>query len=175
MGYANMDIGCFLCFAILLYSNLRFYKTLKNNQKSISKYQRGKLVVYQTNKVVTPCLFGVCKPSVYLPDNIVENLSESDLQQVLDHEQMHYKHFDHIWSLLRCIIVSLYWFDPLVWVAAKISKQDAEFACDEGVLEKKNRSERIAYGEMLLHVAMHSKRVSMLCPVVTAVHNGKKK
>lgn len=166
-------LGVFLCFTILLYSNLRFNNTLKNNRKSISKYQRGKLVVYQTNKVATPCLFGVCKPAIYIPDNIVVNLSESDLQQILEHEQMHYKQLDHIWSLLRCIIVSFYWFDPLVWVAAKISKQDAEFACDEGVLEKKDQNERIAYGEMLLHVAIHSKRVSMLCPV-TAVHNGKK-
>ena len=166
-------LGVFLCFAILLYSNLRFYKTLKNDRKPILKYQKGKLVVYQTNKVSTPCLFGVCKPAIYIPDNIVVNLSKSDMQQVLEHEQMHYKHLDHIWSLWRCIIVSIYWFDPLIWVAAKISKQDAEFACDEGVLEKKSYHERIAYGEMLLHVAIHSKRVSILCPV-TAVHNGKK-
>ncbi|MCI8408912.1 MAG: M56 family metallopeptidase [Lachnospiraceae bacterium] len=166
-------LGVLLCFTVFIFSNLRFYQTLKSNRKSVAEYQKGKLIVYQTNKVSTPCLFGVCKPAIYIPNNIIENLSPLDIQQILEHEQMHYKHLDHIWSLLRCIIVSLYWFDPLVWLAAKMSKQDAEFACDEGVLEKKSYHARIAYGEMLLHVAMYSKRVSMLCPV-TAVHNGKK-
>lgn len=166
-------LGVLLCFMVFIYSNVRFYQILKNNRKPILEYQKGKLVVYQTNKVSTPCLFGVCKPAIYIPDNIIEELSQFDIQQVLEHEQMHYKHLDHIWSLIRCIMVSLYWFDPLIWLAAKMSKQDAEFACDEGVLEKKNYHDRIAYGEMLLHVATHSKKVSMLCPV-TAVHNGKK-
>lgn len=166
-------LGVLLCFTVFIFSNLRFYQTLKSNRKSVTEYQKGKLIVYQTNKVSTPCLFGVCKPAIYIPDNIIESLSPLDIQQILEHEQMHYKHLDHIWSLLRCIIVSLYWFDPLVWLAAKMSKQDAEFACDEEVLKNKNYHDRIAYGEMLLHVAIHSKRVSMLCPV-TAVHNGKK-
>lgn len=83
---------------------------------------------------------------------------QADIQQiraqmqkyVLLHEYTHYRHGDHIWAVLRCLCVSLYWYHPLVWLAAVLSGRDSEFACDESVTRAYDAKERRAYGETLI-------------------------
>ena len=66
-------------------------------------------------------------------------------RHVLAHELTHYRHGDHLWSLLRCVAVTLHWYNPLVWLAAALSRRDAELACDEGTLHRLGEEERTAY------------------------------
>ena len=72
--------------------------------------------------VSTPCLAGLFRPKIYLTPESVEN--PQVLNHVLTHELTHRKHLDHIWVWIRCLCLSLYWFHPLVWVAAMVSKRD---------------------------------------------------
>lgn len=72
------------------------------------------------------------------------------LRHVLAHEEAHFAHKDHIWSLLRCLALILHWYNPLVWWAAAASRQDGELACDQRALACLGESERIAYGRTLL-------------------------
>ena len=91
------------------------------------------------------------KLDIYLPEQI---LSED---QVVDyavlHESMHQRHGDIWWSYLRNLLVALYWFHPLVWLAARLSREDCELACDEAVVAQLSENEKIAYGKSLLFVA----------------------
>ena len=64
----------------------------------------------------------------------------------LAHELTHYRHLDHIWSLVRLVCLALWWFHPLVWAAAWLSRRDGELACDEGVLERLGSEHRLPYG-----------------------------
>ncbi len=57
------------------------------------------------------------------------------LRHVLTHEFTHYRHGDHLWSMLRCLALAVHWWNPLVWLAAELSRRDAELACDEGALK----------------------------------------
>jgi len=96
----------------------------------------------------SPCLFGLFRPAIYLTPAAVE--SPTVLRHVIAHEMTHAKHLDPLWALLRSLCLVIYWFDPLVWVAALVSKTDCELACDEGAMKQLGEGERLAYGHTLL-------------------------
>ena len=98
----------------------------------------------------TPCLFGLFRPAVYLPEEIEKN--ETACRHSIAHELTHLKHLDHVWSYLRCLCVALHWFDPLVWLAAVLSRRDAELCCDEGTVKRLGEGERIEYGRTLIEM-----------------------
>ena len=98
--------------------------------------------------MASPCLFGVLRPAIYL--NNAAAASPELLRFVLAHEQTHARHLDPLWSLLRGLCLTVYWFDPLVWLAAVLSREDGELACDEGTLRALGADERTAYGKALL-------------------------
>lgn len=110
--------------------------------------------VYRTVAVKAPCQVGMFRPVVYVTE---ASAGRESLQYVLLHEMTHLQHFDHLWSVLRCVALALHWFDPLAWVAAWLSKEDGELACDEGVLVCLSRDEAIAYGGTLIQLSCNKK------------------
>jgi len=96
------------------------------------------------------------------------------LSHVLAHEMTHRRHLDHIWSLVRCICLCVYWFNPLVWVAAWLSKRDCELACDEGALKRLGDDQRIAYGKTLVDLVAENVAPGQLLETATAMHETKK-
>lgn len=108
-------------------------------------------VIYLTEGISSPCLYGFPgREAVYLTAEVTEDADK--LRHVVVHELVHKKHGDSFWALLRSILVTVYWFHPLVWVAAACSKRDCELACDEGALAMLGEEERISYGETLLSI-----------------------
>ncbi|MBD5133672.1 MAG: M56 family metallopeptidase [Clostridiales bacterium] len=106
------------------------------------------LPVYVTPELPSPCLCGVVRPAIYITPAALE--SPDRLRHVLAHELTHYCHRDHWWALLRCLCLCVYWFDPLVWWAAALSRQDCELACDEGAIRRLGEDERLPYGRTLV-------------------------
>ena len=96
----------------------------------------------------SPCLFGLFRPAIYLTPAALQ--SPDRLRHVLAHEETHARHLDPLWSLLRAVCLTVYWFDPLVWWAALASRTDCELACDEGALRRLGEAERVPYGRTLL-------------------------
>lgn len=110
----------------------------------------------QSSLISAPVSFGWRKPFVVLPNGI-DGLSESELDHVLLHELTHIKHGDHITNYLFCCIQSLYWCNPLVWVAIPQIHRDREAYCDWAVLnELTDEAERISYGQTILNFAAAS-------------------
>ena len=106
------------------------------------------LPVYVTEAVPTPCVFGFFRPVIYLTPDAARG---SQIRaHVLEHELTHYRHGDHVWSVLRSLCLVLHWYNPLVWIAAKVSRADAELACDEGALARLGESQRGDYGRTLI-------------------------
>lgn len=106
------------------------------------------LPVYLTEAVPTPCVFGFFRPAIYLTPEVAKDPRVRT--HVLEHELTHYRHLDHIWSVLRSLCLVLHWYNPLVWVAAKVSRADAELACDEGAMARLGESQRGDYGRTLI-------------------------
>ena len=133
--------------AWFLFTNLRFARALRK-ARTPYRVEGCRYPVYLVSALPSPCLFGVLRPAVYLNEKALQN--PDALRFVLAHEQTHARHLDPLWSLLRGVCLTVYWFDPLVWLAAVLSREDGELACDEGTLRALGADERAAYGKTLL-------------------------
>lgn len=153
----------------LIATNLAFRARLAKRARRI-EYPGCKLPLYITEAVETPCLFGVLRPAIYLTP---EAASEPEtLAHSVEHELTHYRHGDHIWALLRCLCLVLHWYDPLVWLAAALSRRDAELACDEATIRRLGENERAAYGRTLIRISCE--RRATLLRTATTMNCGKR-
>lgn len=142
--------GAVLVAAMFLLSNVRFALKLRRSREYLTEQhlKLGVVPVYESAAIDTPCLFGFPKAAVYITPEV---LTDKNAQRhVLAHELTHYRHGDHLWSLLRCVAVTLHWYNPLVWAAAILSQKDGELACDEGALRRLGNDERTSYARTLL-------------------------
>lgn len=108
------------------------------------------LPVYVTGAAQTPCFFGLLCPCVYVTEEVAAD--ETVLRHSLVHELTHFRHGDHVWSALRGLCLALHWYNPLVWLAAALSRRDGELCCDEATVKRLGEGERAAYGRTLLAV-----------------------
>lgn len=131
----------------------------------------GKTPVYVA-ETPSPCLFGLLRPSIYVPEEVAED--EGKLSWVLVHETAHLRHGDHVWAFLRMICLSVWWFHPLVWAAAALSRQDCELYCDDAVIRRLGEDRRTEYGETLLSLAGGRGRAAAdFCTASTLSRGGK--
>lgn len=96
-----------------------------------------------------------------------------DIRYVLTHELCHYYHGDHIWSILRELCLTLYWWNPLVWTAAILSCADAELTCDEAVIKRIGENNSLAYGYTLVDMIEVRKPSSGIMCTATTMTTGK--
>ena len=129
------------------------------------------LPVYVSEALASPCLCGAARPKIYVTPAAVE--SPDRLRHVLAHELTHHRQKDHWWALLRCVCLCLYWFDPLVWWAAALSRQDGELACDEGAIRALGEGERIPYGRTLVDMIAAGR--TPLLQTATTMAGGKRR
>lgn len=127
-------LGTWLVFAIRLHKSRRF----------LSK--RGGTRIYVSSAVKSPCLAGLI-PAVYLTGDVLQT-DEAEL--ILSHELTHLCHLDFLWSFCRAAAVSVYWWNPFIWLAAICSKRDAELACDEAVAAGLSDAQRLVYARAIL-------------------------
>ncbi len=132
--------------------------------------ERYKLPIYVCDEIDTPCLFGVFHPSIYVTSETMEN--DVTLRHVIAHEVTHYLHRDYIWGYFRVLCLAIHWFNPLVWRAALLSRNDAELACDEATIEYLGEHERAAYGRTLIEITCEKR--SMVLLTATTMTGGKK-
>lgn len=201
LGFTWLDVlgavwmlGMLAVGAWIIVSNIMFNRKLKNNRQSFAlPEEEGAALLtgkdgmeifrkkgttrlpelYLAEHISSPCLYGLPgREAVYLTPDVAEDSDR--LRHVLTHELVHKKHGDSFWALLRSVLVTVYWFHPLVWVAAVCSKRDCELACDEGALRALGEEERISYGETLLSIITKKGRLSdLVCTATTMTGSGK--
>ncbi len=147
--YLVWYVGMGLMALLFLAVNLRFARKLRRTRVPLEGAE-SRYPAYLCDDIPSPCLFGLCKPSIYVTSAAAKD--PETLRYVLAHEETHAKHLDPLWALLRSLCLVVWWFDPLVWLAAYLSKIDCELACDESVLSRLGEGERIPYGETLLRL-----------------------
>lgn len=92
------------------------------------------------------------------------NLAEEQRPYVIAHEQTHLARKDHLWKPLGFVLLAVYWFNPLIWVAYYLFCRDIELACDERVIRSMSASDKIAYSDALLENSV-ARRSIMACPL----------
>jgi beta-lactamase regulating signal transducer with metallopeptidase domain len=161
--------GSAVTLAVFFASNMRLGRELRLGRRELDA--EGPLPVYVSESVRTPCLFGLFHPAIYVTPPSAEN--ETELRHVLIHEVTHFRHGDNIWSVLRCLCVSVHWFNPLVWWAAELSRRDAELCCDECAVRTLGESQREAYGETIIKCACPRSRGEFLRTATTMISGGR--
>ncbi len=116
--------------------------------------------IYLCDNVSSPFILGIIKPRIYMPSAI----SSDDATLVTEHERAHISRLDHVWKPLGFVILSVYWFNPLVWLAYILLCRDIEKACDQKVIKSMNDDSRRNYSRTLLSYSGNSVRISA-CPL----------
>ncbi len=116
--------------------------------------------VFLCDRAGSPFILGLAKPRVYLPSD----LSQEDYPAVLAHETAHLSRLDHWWKPLGFAVLSVHWFNPLVWAAYAMLCRDIELACDEKVIKAMDGDEKKAYASVLLSCSMPASALRA-CPL----------
>ena len=131
-------------------------------KKIVSVSINDKENIYLCDDIDIPFIFGIFKPKIYLPSNMADNQKE----YVLLHEKAHLLRHDNLWKPVGFILLSIYWFNPLVWVAYHLFSKDIELATDEKVINNLNSQEIKDYSETLLACSLiKSNLMIKTCPV----------
>ena len=137
-------VGAELIALWFISTSLIFAFGVHRDRKLIGKYKGIK--VYVSEKARTPCVFGLI-PSIYL--TVAANESD-ERELILLHEYTHLRHGDNLWAIVRTVVLIFHWWNPLVWAAALLSKQDGEIACDNAVTRSLDEARKKKYAYMLI-------------------------
>ena len=116
--------------------------------------------IFQSENVSSPFVLGIINPRIYLPFS----MNEQDLEHVVAHEQAHIRRKDHWWKPLGFLLLTIYWFNPLMWLAYVLLCRDIELACDEKVIKELGNEQRADYTQALV-VCSVNRRMIAACPL----------
>lgn len=152
-----------------LFCNLRYGRQLRAGVLRAIAPKEGRPVVRLTRTALSPCLFGLFPPAIYVTMDCAQD--EQLLHHCAEHEYTHYLHRDHIWAVLRGVCLALHWFNPLVWWAAALSRTDAELFCDEDTVRRLGEDARADYGRSLIRMTCRE-RIDPLSAATTMSGRG---
>lgn len=148
-------------------------------RRKVDTAVRYKDNIFQSENVKSPFVLGIIKPRIYLPFN----MNGQNLEHVVAHEQAHIHRKDHWWKPFGFLLLTIHWFNPLVWLAYVLLCRDIELACDEKVIKELGNEQRADYTQALVACSVN-RRMIAACPLafgevgvkdcVTSVMNYKK-
>ena len=145
-----IGLGCLLGYALIGYLRLR---------GSVSEAILLRDNIWIGDRVPSPFILGMFRPRIYLSSSA----EESQMGYMLAHEQAHIRRGDHWWKLLGYLLLAVYWFNPLSWVAYILLSRDMELACDEKVIRGLDEAEKKSYLFALLNCSIQ-RRMVLACP-----------
>lgn len=144
------------CVILLLYAVCSY---ILLRRKTGAAFNNGENI-YICDDIDTPFILGTLSPKIYIPSL----LTEEERSYVIAHEKAHLKRLDCVWKPLGFILLAVYWFNPLSWVAYILLCRDIEIACDERVIADKDIEYKKQYAMTLLNCSSPKKMVSA-CPL----------
>lgn len=129
-------------------------------RRKVDTAVRYKDNIFQSENVKSPFVLGIIKPRIYLPFN----MNGQDLEHVVAHEQAHIHRKDHWWKPFGFLLLTIHWFNPLVWLAYVLLCRDIELACDEKVIKELGNEQRADYTQALVACSVN-RRMIAACPL----------
>ena len=146
-------IGILLLVAYTVISYWRLHR-------EIDTAVRYKDNIFQSENVSSPFVLGLIKPRIYLPFK----LDGQDMEHVVAHEQAHIRRKDHWWKPLGFLLLTIHWFNPLMWLAYVLLCRDIELACDEKGIKGLSNEQRADYTQALVDCSVN-RRMIAACPL----------
>lgn len=116
--------------------------------------------IYVCDQMKSPFILGILNPKIYLP----AGMDEAAYENIIQHEATHLKHGDQFWKPLGYLLMSVYWFQPLSWVAYAFFCKDMELACDERATMGMRKAEKASYCQTLLACSTN-RQIFAACPI----------
>lgn len=154
-----LGIGVLIIYTI--YTTIRLSKRLKSAKPLYDN-------VLEAGNIKTPFVFGLVNPKIYLPNG----LSQTEMPYIIKHEETHIKRYDHILKFLGFLIVTIHWFNPLVWLSFFLMSKDMELSCDEKVIKEMGTKVKKDYSNSLLSLST-GKRIIGGSPLAFGENNTK--
>lgn len=148
--------GACIMFVYMAYG---WYCIKKKTATAVPSESEG-IRFYQCEHISSPFLFGLAVPKIYVPFSV----NGEELSYILKHEHAHKSRHDHLSKSVGYLILSVYWFQPLVWAAYIMFCRDIEMACDERVVKEIGENCKKAYSQALLSCSA-SHQASLAYPV----------
>jgi len=142
--------------AMVLYTVVSYFRIHRKVREAVP-YQEN---IWLCDHIDTPFILGVVRPRIYLPSN----MNEQDIEYVIAHEKAHLKRHDHWWKPLGFLLLTVYWFNPILWIAYILLCKDIELACDEKVIKDMGTEIKKPYSEALINCSVPRKMISA-CPL----------
>lgn len=142
--------------AMAVYALVSYLRIRRKINASIQLGDRLWLCDY----IDSPFILGIFRPRIYLPSD----MDQETLDHVLAHEMAHLKRRDHWWKPLGFLLLTIHWFNPLMWIAYILLCRDIELACDEKVIQMLGDQEKKAYSSALLRCSV-SRPIIAACPL----------
>ena len=141
---------------LLLYTAISYWRL----RRKVDTAVRYKDNIFQSENVNSPFVLGIIKPRIYLPFK----LDGQDLEHVVAHEQAHIRRKDHWRKPLGFLLLTIHWFNPLLWLAYVLLCRDIELACDEKVIKDLGNEQRADYTQALVACSVN-RRIIAACPL----------
>lgn len=141
---------------LLVYTAVSYWRLRRKVSKAVILRDN----IFQSENVASPFVLGIIKPRIYLPFN----MNGQDLEHVVAHEQAHIRRRDHWWKPLGFLLLTIHWFNPLMWLAYVLLCRDIELACDEKVIKELDNELRADYAQALV-VCSVNRRMIAACPL----------
>jgi TonB family protein len=99
----------------------------------ISRASRRENDILVSDAIGTPMTWGAIRPVILLPAYVAD-WSAEQRDVVIRHERAHIERRDWLWQAFAQVMTAVFWFHPLVWLAAAQMRQEAEHAADDATL-----------------------------------------
>ena len=149
-------IWIFGMIALALYTAISYWRL----HRKVDTAVRYKDNIFQSENVSSPFVFGIIKPRIYLPFK----MNGQDLEHVVAHEHAHIRRKDHWWKPFGFLLLTIHWFNPLMWMAYVLLCRDIELACDEKVIKELGNEQRGDYTQALVACSIN-RRMIAACPL----------
>jgi bla regulator protein blaR1 len=156
------------------FAQLADHPTLLAAFDSIPPRLRKNVGLRQSSILQVPALIGLFRPQIWMPASWLETMSEGELRHILLHELGHARRGDLWVQWLFAAAQCIHWFNPAVWLAARLAHADRELACDAWVLRRTATDEPERYGETLVKAAqlLHTRWHLAPAAVAMAMNKG---
>ena len=169
IGMALGVLGSLAALTMMVINNIRIAHRLRRAERVLMD---SKVPVLLADSFPSPCLIGLLRPCIAITTEVIKSKVLFDM--VLRHEMMHYRRHDHLWTALRSVLLCLWWWNPLVWLAAYYSREDCETACDEAVINNMSLEDRQQYGMSLIALLRKTPSTRSLLLSTTAMQSSKR-
>lgn len=142
---------------------LRFFLQQRQFRRALGPLRQRADGLHQAGSTKgLPAVLGAWRPQIVVPADFDQRYSHEQRVLMQAHEANHIRRGDLYLNTVVAALRCVYWFNPLVHIAARHFRHDQELACDQRVIARHPQSRR-AYGEAMLKTQLAAQPLPLGC------------